>query len=497
MRVFSLIAFLAFLTFSCTESEKPVIYTIGDSTVKNGQGDGAGGLWGWGDPFKLWFDTAKVEVKNHARGGTSSRTYRTLGLWDEVYNKLKKGDYVFIQFGHNDAGTLNDSIRARGTIRGVGDEFEVIDNILTGEREKVYSYGRYLTEYIKEIKAKGATPIIISPIPRNRWEDGKVPRNKDSYGGWAKTVAEREDVTFIDLNEKMAQAMETLGESNVTNVLFFSHDHTHPNAEGAKLAASLVVEGIRELRNSRLHVLLDPYAVINFPVKKRAVLIGDSTVANGRDSIAGWGLFFADFLDTSRIELLNRARGGRSSRTFYSEGLWEQSLELLQEGDFLLIQFGHNDGGAIDQPKFRASIPGIGDDSSDVILEDGSLETVHTYGWYLRRFITDAQSVGVNVIVLSHIPRNRWHKGKVERNNLDYGLWTREVAMETGAYFIDLNERVAIQYEKMGTAAVALIFPKDHTHTNEEGALINARILAKALSEQGSPMRSYILLRDQ
>ena len=100
---------------SLPAKQKPTVFTLGDSTVKNGQGNGAGGLWGWGDPFQQYFDTAKVVVKNRALGGTSSRTFQTKGLWDEVLKELKKGDFVLMQFGHNDGGAINDTLRARGT----------------------------------------------------------------------------------------------------------------------------------------------------------------------------------------------------------------------------------------------------------------------------------------------------------------------------------------------------------------------------------------------
>lgn len=257
--------FVAFLT-SCesTPKEKPVIYTIGDSTVKCGQGDGGGGLWGWGDPIQFFFDTTKVEVVNVARGGTSSRTFRTLGLWEPNLEKLKKGDFVFIQFGHNDGGALNDSTRARGTFKGIGEEEETIENILTGKTETVYSYGAYLTMYINEIKEKGATPILVTPIPRNRWNDeGKIPYNDESYGGWVKQVAEREGVVFIDLNHKLVDAMNELGEENVTDVLFWKRDHTHTSAKGAALSASLVVEGIKE--NPELG--LTKYLLNEYPIQ--------------------------------------------------------------------------------------------------------------------------------------------------------------------------------------------------------------------------------------
>jgi lysophospholipase L1-like esterase len=267
----SLLFFLT-LFWGCQQmnqrTEKPVIYIIGDSTVKNGKGDGAGGLWGWGDPLTQYFDTSQVSLENHALGGTSSRTFRDKGLWQPVLDKLQSGDYVLMQFGHNDAGPINDTIRARGTINGIGNETEEIDNLLTGRHEIVHSYGWYIRQYIHEAEEKGAIVIVISPIPRNDWEGDQVPRNNDSYGKWAQEVAQEEGAFFIDLNEKMASAMEAMGEENVTDKLFFSRDHTHTSADGAVLAASLIVEGIGELDKCKLkkYVLHNPH--IHFPPKK-------------------------------------------------------------------------------------------------------------------------------------------------------------------------------------------------------------------------------------
>lgn len=236
--------------------QKPTVFTIGDSTVKNGQGNGAGGLWGWGDPFQQYFDTSKVVVKNHALGGTSSRTFQTKGLWNEVLKELKKGDFVLMQFGHNDGSAINDDSRARGTIKGVGEETEEIDNILTKEHEIVHSYGWYLRKMVQEAKAKGATPIIVTPIPRNDWENGKIKRTPNSYPDWAMEVARQEKVMFIDLNKSLSEQLDQLGESKVTGTYFFSHDHTHTNQAGAELNAETVVQGIRELKNCELKAYL-------------------------------------------------------------------------------------------------------------------------------------------------------------------------------------------------------------------------------------------------
>jgi lysophospholipase L1-like esterase len=493
LRLLTLLMAMAIAGIAVAQKKKPTVYTIGDSTVKNGQGDGAGGLWGWGDPFQLYFDTTKVNLENHARGGTSSRTFRTMGLWQNVLDKLKKGDVVLMQFGHNDNGPLNDSTRARGTIKGIGNETEDIDNILTKKKETVHTYGWYMTQYIKEVKSKGATPIIISSIPRNSWSNGKVPRNNTSYGLWAKQVAQANKAMFIDLNEKMASAMEKLGEENVTEVLFYKRDHTHPSANGASLAASLVIEGIKENKKCKLNKYLLPNPTIVFPVKKKVLIIGDSTVANGRDSICGWGMFLSMYLDTTRVEIINKARGGRSSRTFMNEKLWAEALPLIGKNDIVIMQFGHNDAGAIDKPKYRASIPGNTDESQQVTVENGTTETVYSYGWYIRQYITDAKTKGAKAIVLSHIPRNKWADGNVERCTDSFAKWAKEAAAQKGALYIDFNDQVAKHYEKMGAESVSAFFPKDNTHTNEDGAKLNAKILAEALLKTAnSPLKGYV-----
>ena len=96
MKVIKLIALLyaavLFLSFSQKTQTKPTLFIVGDSIVKNGSGKGDGGLWGWGDFIGQFLDTTKVSIQNHALGGTSTRTYQNLGLWDAVYKKLKKGE---------------------------------------------------------------------------------------------------------------------------------------------------------------------------------------------------------------------------------------------------------------------------------------------------------------------------------------------------------------------------------------------------------------------
>ncbi len=228
------------------QDKKPTLYAIGDSTVKNGQGKGGGGLWGWGDFIAAYFDTASITVRNHALGGTSSRTFQTMGLWQKVLDKLQPGDYVIMQFGHNDSSPLDDTARARGTIKGVGNESKEIYNPIRKKQEVVYSYGWYLRKFVTDTKAKGAIPIICSPIPRNNFKDQKVGRAADSYGGWAAQVAQQTGAYFIDLNQRIADKYDSLGSEKV-KAYFTEKDHTHTNEAGAKLNAAAVVEGIKKL----------------------------------------------------------------------------------------------------------------------------------------------------------------------------------------------------------------------------------------------------------
>jgi lysophospholipase L1-like esterase len=235
--------------------ERPVIWIIGDSTVKNGSGKGEGGLWGWGDFLGEQFDTTKIHIENRARGGRSSRTFMTEGLWDNVLAKLKPGDYVIIQFGHNDGGSINDTLRARGSISGIGEVTEEIDNLITKKHETVHSFGWYMRKYIQHTKARGATPIVCSLVARNIWKDGKVVRASGSYAAWAEAIAKAENSIYFDLNNLVATKYESLGPEKVKTKLFLE-DHTHATKEGAILNAELVADAILRQKNLPLKNLI-------------------------------------------------------------------------------------------------------------------------------------------------------------------------------------------------------------------------------------------------
>lgn len=245
----------ACLTFAAADRDKkPVFYVIGDSTVKNGKGKGDGGLWGWGNFLNEYFDTSRIAVRNYALGGRSSRTFITEGHWDPIVASLEAGDYVIMQFGHNDGGPLDDTARARGTIKGTGEETKDIYNPIMKKNETVHSYGWYMRKYVADIKARGAVAIICSPIPRNIWVDGKVVRSSEDYGKWAEETARATGAYFINLNAMVADRYEQLGADSVQH--FFPGDHTHTNEAGARLNAEEVIVGIGALGKTGLATYL-------------------------------------------------------------------------------------------------------------------------------------------------------------------------------------------------------------------------------------------------
>lgn len=238
----------------------PTVWLIGDSTVKNGRGDGAGGLWGWGQVVDAHFDLSRIRVVNRALGGRSSRTFLTEGLWAKVRNELQSGDVVLMQFGHNDGGQLFEGSRPRASLKGNGEETRegVVEQ--TGRPEVVQTYGWYLRQYIAEAQARGATAIVLSPVPRNIWRERRVTRAADDYGRWAGEAAKVGDAFFIDLNELAARRYEVEGQERVGSEFFTATDHTHTTKAGAVVNAACLVEGIRRLDGCALRDFLSDSA---------------------------------------------------------------------------------------------------------------------------------------------------------------------------------------------------------------------------------------------
>ncbi|MGB6200516.1 MAG: rhamnogalacturonan acetylesterase [Candidatus Acidiferrales bacterium] len=233
-------------------------------------------------------------------------------------------------------------------------------------------------------------------------------------------------------------------------------------------------------------------------------IVGDSTAnvtavpADGAKQRVGWGAPFADYFDPAKIRVVNAASAGRSSRTYMQEGKWSAVLEQLKPGDYVLIQFGHNDGGPVADPPARGSLPGMGDETQDFTHPDGTKETIHTFGWYTRKYIDDTRAKGAIPIVLSVTPRNIWTDGKVEPGLGQFREWAAQVAVKERADYVDLTGIVVREYEKLGPEKVGAFFPLDHTHTDADGAALNARsVVAGLKSLPDTPVTAFLSAKGQ
>jgi lysophospholipase L1-like esterase len=322
-------------------------------------------------------------------------------------------------------------------------------------------------------------------------------------------VARSEHTGFIDLNEMAASRYDALGHDVVMNLFPMTtpDEHVHTNWAGAQLNAQLVVAGLKALGDKRIAAYLKPLeddrpvvdaksvrdeAALN-PALPTLFLVGDSTVKSGGvNGAIGWGERIAPYFDTRKINVVNAAIGGRSSRTFYTEGRWDKVLAQLKRGDIVVIQFGHNDGGRIGDPamKNRASAPGIGAETVVDTRPDGSKEQVHSFGWYMAKYVADAKAKGATVILASPIPhRDKWQEG---RDFATFAEWDKQVASNGGALFMDLTTLVSDGYRQIGAARVDTFFSDARTHTNVQGADFNAaRVVAGLKALPGNPLAGY------
>ncbi|MGC3988396.1 MAG: rhamnogalacturonan acetylesterase [Chthoniobacteraceae bacterium] len=223
-------------------------------------------------------------------------------------------------------------------------------------------------------------------------------------------------------------------------------------------------------------------------------IVGDSTLKSNMP-LRGWGQEIGAFFDPAKINVVNDAIGGRSSRTFQNEGRWDKVLAQMKSGDFMLIQFGHNDVGNYLDPaaKGRPSLHGDGEDTASVTKPDGTTETVHTFGWYMRKYGNDAKAKGVTAIFCSMVPHKNWKDGKIQRGErATFVPWTKAAAEKSGALYIDLNEIVAERLEKLGQPAVEPLFADKGTHSSPAGAKFNATAVVAGLKTLSpDPLEKY------
>jgi lysophospholipase L1-like esterase len=235
-RLLYLIFLLALPMLALTSEDQPRIFLIGDSTMADKAIIGNPER-GWGEELPLFF-TKDVVIENHARNGRSTKSFITEGRWAAVYGKLKPGDYVFIQFGHNDAKKEDTSRYAQAHT----------------------DYKTNLLRFVNDTRSKGAFPVLMTPVSRRHFdENGKLVDTHGDYPGVVRELAAEQKVPLIDLHRKSMQLLEKLGAEDSKKIYDWAKpdlftaarggkkDDTHFNTYGAVKMAGLVVESIKEL----------------------------------------------------------------------------------------------------------------------------------------------------------------------------------------------------------------------------------------------------------
>ena len=236
MRKIGALLFLAFILIaSCAPSKLISVYMIGDSTMANKKVE-VYPETGWGQVFQNYFDS-KVRVSNHAVNGRSSKSFIDEGRWKIVLDSLKRGDYVFIQFGHNDEKADKPVVYA----------------------DPSTTYRQNLEKYIVETIAQGATPILLTSIVRRKFDAvGKLIDTHGKYPDAVREVAANLKVELIDMQELTHALISSLGDEPSKKMYLWTapdpkfpegrKDDTHLSVEGAKIFAGLVAKEVRTLK---------------------------------------------------------------------------------------------------------------------------------------------------------------------------------------------------------------------------------------------------------
>ena len=227
-RILSLVASFLCLVSVWMVSSSFTIHLMGDSTMAEKDLKKAGEERGWGMMFQNFLDPGAVKVINYAQNGRSTKSFRTLGLWQKVYDAVRPGDYVFIQFGHNDAKE-SDSTRYAAPFGAYQDNLRL---------------------FIDGVREKGGTPVLLTPVARRWFKEGGLDRNcHTDYPAAMKQVAKEKGVVLLDMTTATLDWLEGLGDEGSKPYFMIStgkDDNTHTVAAGARRVTELVCEAIKE-----------------------------------------------------------------------------------------------------------------------------------------------------------------------------------------------------------------------------------------------------------
>lgn len=502
-----------------SKTKAVTVYLVGDSTVCE-YGDDSNNYdverAGWGENIGSYFND-NVKFVNLAISGRSARSFTYEAKYETLLKDIKAGDYLFIQFGHNDAKaddlSLEDTSKRYRHSSPLGDE----------SVKESYQYYLY-TYYIKMAQDKGAIPVLVTPIVRREFENGKVKdthysalenEKTISYDESMRTLAKKLNVALIDLNAKTEALYNKLGEEVTISLhaLYNSKkenkvDNTHLNDIGSKMVAGLVAEEIKVSDLALKEELKETIAS-----STNIYIVGDSTACEYGDDSAnymiersGWGESLDHYFNHNDVKVVNLALSGRSSRSFTYEENYTILKNSLKAGDYLFIQFGHNDEKiddltATDTSKLYRHTSPVGDEKTE-----GSYQ-YYLYNYYIKL----AQEKGATPVLLTPIVRRNFEDEKIVSSHysaveaekvISYDEVMRQLAQKLDITLLDLNAQTEALYNKLGTERTVYLHAVynekkenkvDNTHLNHYGSNVVADLVAKEIYKSNLGLRSFIV----
>jgi lysophospholipase L1-like esterase len=275
MRYMRILLLLLLLISGNVEGKEPItIYLAGDSTMAQKLPEKRPET-GWGEALQKFFKADKVRIENHAQNGRSTRTFITEKRWQAIIDKLKKGDYVFIQFGHNDESK------------------EKVDRYTPPA-----DYRNNLIKFISEVREKKAVPVLMTPVMRRRFDEkGNFFDTHGEYPDIVRTVAAEYKVVLIDMHHQTEKLIKRY-DVEASKKLFLQlapgenpnypkgiEDNTHFSPLGASLVAGLVVDAIREQKLALAKYLKPVAAPITWDINKLDQIGGQSATIIGKPQV--------------------------------------------------------------------------------------------------------------------------------------------------------------------------------------------------------------------
>ena len=447
--------------------------------------------YGWGQKLDAFLNDG-IDTNNYSVAGVSTKTFGD--RFDNVIAKTRKGDYVLISFGHNDSA---------GGDRGTTTE----------------EYKNNLKTMCARVIEKGAVPVLITSIPSMNGvdKDSATLKSLDSdgiqdYRAAMKTLAEEIKVPVYDLapdfyailadsDDKTSYFSVDPKESNGT-YLPDTSKLIHLSELGASTVAKLIAENLKT--NVRLDAIK---SYINTDVEIAHTptiwLAGDSTCEiiedNSTNGRKGWGMELGSFINADAAVVTNKALGGASTRSFYNNvhiwgsgsetggknaQLWSAIINGGEEGDFVIIQFAHND------TKDDAGVP------ADWLMRNtdpsSNAQNETSYRYNLKKFVAEARAKGITPVFATSIYKYTNVFGGEADNFEPYRVAMREVANELSVPVLDIapvhkallqtygSEKAKILFDKMGNGSM------DETHLSTTGAIEVAKMIVRAAKEGAS-----------